>query len=178
MGWVLWSNENKKDSIAQVGAKKELSIGMGAVEYPNPIGFELLQWDGCCWVPYPYWVLTLVMGSVLWSHWRPKQDSKLHNRVFNNKVELKWIWWERGSDEGKQWRTPTRIGDLQVKLIITQRNKADLSSKLVCWGRCRQARWACTCYLARPSESQGCSWSCRILQSWLNRQGCGTRKHF
>ena len=49
MGWVLLStltlsgssscggmgavnNENK-------GAKKELSTGMGAVEYPNPIGF-------------------------------------------------------------------------------------------------------------------------------------------
>ena len=49
VGCVLWSNENKKDSTAQVGAKKEystaqvgakkeLSNGMGAVEYPNPIG--------------------------------------------------------------------------------------------------------------------------------------------
>ena len=26
-------------TTAQVGAKKELSNGMGAVEYPNPIGF-------------------------------------------------------------------------------------------------------------------------------------------
>ena len=31
--------KTKKDSNAQVGAKKELSNGMGAVEYPNPIGF-------------------------------------------------------------------------------------------------------------------------------------------
>jgi hypothetical protein len=39
VGWVLWSTGNTKESIAQVGAKKELSNGMGAVEYPNPIGF-------------------------------------------------------------------------------------------------------------------------------------------
>jgi hypothetical protein len=39
VGWVLLSNESKKDSTAQVGAKKELSNGMGAVEYPNPSGF-------------------------------------------------------------------------------------------------------------------------------------------
>jgi hypothetical protein len=39
MGWVLWRNENNKDSTAQVGAKKDLSNGMGAVDYPNPIGF-------------------------------------------------------------------------------------------------------------------------------------------
>ena len=26
VGWVLWSTENKKDSTAQVGAKKELNV--------------------------------------------------------------------------------------------------------------------------------------------------------
>jgi hypothetical protein len=39
VGWVLLSNGNKKDSTAQVVAKKELSNGVGVVEYPNPIGF-------------------------------------------------------------------------------------------------------------------------------------------
>jgi hypothetical protein len=36
---ILTSYYNKKDSTAQVGANKELRNGMGAVEYPNPIGF-------------------------------------------------------------------------------------------------------------------------------------------
>ena len=40
MGWVLLS------TLALLGSSS--CNGMGAVEYPNPIGFQLLWWDGCC----------------------------------------------------------------------------------------------------------------------------------
>jgi hypothetical protein len=39
MGWVLLN------ALTLLGSSS--CNGIGAVEYPNPIGFQLLWWDGC-----------------------------------------------------------------------------------------------------------------------------------